>query len=230
MSALHNYMSNIEHSKLESIYRHRFGDDKREQRLKLWETLCNNWFQRYVPADAVVLDLAAGQCEFINQISCGRKIAVDLNEDIRNFANDDVEIVIAYSHDMVGVSDDSVDIVFVSNFFEHLPTKQAFLDTLYEIRRVLKPGGRLLVLQPNIRFLSGAYWDFVDHYLPLTHHTLEEALDLVNMEVVEMVPQFLPYTTRSSLPKSPVLVSLYLRLPLAWWIFGKQTWMVGRKP
>lgn len=223
-------MNHVENTKLEQIYRQRFGDEQRQSRLMLWRTLCDNWFQRYIPADATVLDLAAGQCEFINQIQCGKKIAVDLNEDVRNFANDDVQIVIAYSHDMSEVASDSVDIVFVSNFFEHLPTKQSFLDTLTEIRRVLKSGGKLLILQPNIRFLGGAYWDFVDHYLPLTHYTLTEALELVDMRTVELVPQFLPYTTRSSLPKAPFLVALYLRIPLAWRIFGKQTWLVAQKP
>jgi SAM-dependent methyltransferase len=128
------------------------------------------------------------------------------------------------------VAPDSVDVVFCSNFFEHLPDKATFLATLKEIFTVLRPGGRLLALQPNIRYVGGAYWDFVDHHLPLTHVTLAEATESLGFEVVEVIPRFLPYTTRSAIPQSPWLVRLYLAVRPAWWIMGQQTWFVARKP
>jgi ubiquinone/menaquinone biosynthesis C-methylase UbiE len=211
---------------LTGIYENRFAPAVRDARSRMWETLCRYWMQRYVPRDATVLDLAAGQCEFINHIQCARKIAVDLNEDVKRFANPDVRIVIAWSHDIQGVEDNAVDVVFVSNFFEHLPSKQALLDTLREIRRVLKPGGRLLIL----RYLAGAYWDFIDHYLPLTDRSLTEALRLISFDVQEVKPRFLPYTTRSVLPKTPLFVRAYLKIGLAHYIFGRQAWVVASKP
>jgi len=42
--------------------------------------------------------------------------------------------------------------------------------------------------------------------------------------------RFLPYTTRSPLPQHPSFVALYLAVPLAWRIFGKQFLVVARKP
>jgi len=215
--------------RLKVIYRQRFGVDERDSRNAVWRVLCRHFFQRYVPPQATVLDLAAGNCEFINHIQAAAKIAVDLNEDVRQHAAPDVRIVIAYSHAMHAIADESVDVVFVSNFFEHLPDKGAFLATLSEIRRVLKRGGKLLILQPNIRLLNGAYWDFIDHLLPLTQHTLAEALDLVNMPIEVMRVRFLPYTTRSRLPRAPWLVRLYLMFRPAQWLMGKQTFVVARK-
>jgi ubiquinone/menaquinone biosynthesis C-methylase UbiE len=191
--------------------------------------LCRHFFQRYIPPQATVLDLAAGSCEFINHIRAAAKIAVDLNEDVRQYAAPDVRVVVAYSHAMHEIADESVDVVFVSNFFEHLPDKGTFLATLSEIRRVLKRGGKLLILQPNIRLLNGAYWDFIDHLLPLTQHTLAEALELVNMPVEVMRVRFLPYTTRSRLPRAAWLVRLYLMFRPAQWLMGKQTFVVARK-
>lgn len=223
-------MKTVDNAQLEKIYRARFDDKAQLQRERLWQILCQDWIQRYIPKEATVLDLASGRCEFINHIQAGRKIAVDLNEDVRNYADASVEIVIAYSHDMHAVTDASVDVVFVSNFFEHLPDKASFMETLREIRRVLKVGGKLLILQPNIRFLHGAYWDFIDHYLPLTDRSVAEALMLVNMQVAENLPRFLPYTTRSRMPQHPLLVRAYLRLPIAFRIFGKQAWVVAIKP
>jgi len=58
------------------------------------------------------------------------------------------------------VADDSVDIVLAGDFFEHLPDKHAFIATLFEVRRVLRSGGKLLILQPNIRVPGESYWDF----------------------------------------------------------------------
>jgi ubiquinone/menaquinone biosynthesis C-methylase UbiE len=222
-------MTELKTSHLSEIYNNRFTEQTRDSRLRLWSILCQYWIQAYIPTDSTVLDLAAGQCEFINQIQAGHKIAVDLNQDIYNFAASDVRVIIAMSHDMHEVEEASVDVVFVSNFFEHLPTKQVLMDTLREIQRVLKPGGRLLILQPNIRFLHGEYWDFIDHYLPLTDRSLVEALELINMRVEEVRPRFLPYTTRSRLPQWSFLVHLYLLLPPAQWLLGKQAWVVAAK-
>lgn len=220
----------IDHSHLSSIYRERFKEESHKARNLLWKTLCERWFQRYIPFEASVLDLAAGHCEFINHIQCKRKIAVDLNDDTPRFAAPDVQVVKAWSHDMHEIESGSVNIVFVSNFFEHLPSKQAFIDTLVEIKRVLAPKGKLLILQPNIRFLNGEYWDFIDHYLPLTDRSLVEALELTGMVVQEVRPRFLPFTTRSHLPQWKILVELYLALPAAHFIFGKQAWVVAQKP
>jgi SAM-dependent methyltransferase len=104
------------------------------------------------------------------------------------------------------------------------------MQTLREIKTVLRPGGRLLVLQPNIRFVGGQYWDFIDHHLPLTDRSLIEACGSVGLDVAEVIPRFLPYTTRSRLPQSPWLVRLYLAVRPMWRLLGGQTWLVARKP
>ena len=73
---------------------------------------------------------------------------------------------------------ESVDVVFSSNFFEHLPTKQDFAHCLAEAYRVLRPQGLLIALGPNIRFCFDVYWDFVDHHLPLSDRSMVEALEI----------------------------------------------------
>jgi len=117
----------------------------------------------------------------------------------------------------------------MSNFLEHLPSKDLVLSTLQECHRILRSGGRVIVLQPNIRFLPGEYWDFFDHHTPLTDRSLAEAVNLAGFAVTTCIPRFLPYTTKSRLPKSPALVSLYLKVPLAWKFLGKQALVVGTK-
>jgi SAM-dependent methyltransferase len=218
-----------EHDSLEALYQVRFSTAEARAKQRIWQILCRDFFQRYVDPQWTMLDLGAGYCEFINNINCARKIAVDLNPEVARFAQPGVEVLLARSDDLRMLDDGSIDGVFASNFFEHLPNTDIFLATLRESARVLRPGGRLLILQPNIQYVGHEYWDFVDHHLPLTHRTLIEALNLVGLRPVEVVPRFLPYSTKSRLPQAPWLIRLYLRVRLAWPILGKQAWIVAEK-
>jgi len=214
-------------NELSRIYRTRFGKDI-EFRDRMWKVLCK-FFQRYVPEDAAVLDVAAGYCEFINNIKAARKIAVDLNPDVKNFASSNVEVVIAESSRMKKIRNASMDIVFVSNFLEHL-SKADIKKTLGEIYRVLKKGGRLLVLQPNYRFCYNDYFMFFDHITPLDDRSLSEALKLSGFRIKEVKPRFLPHTTKSRLPKSVFLLKIYLKMPVLHRLIGKQAFIYAEKP
>jgi len=115
-----------------------------------------------------VLDIGAGYCEFINNIRARRKYAVDPNQDTRTYANQDVEVVTSAASDLHFLPADSVDIAFMSNLLEHVQSKEEVLQVLVEVHRVYKPGGHLLILQPNIRYIHDQYWDSFDHRILLT--------------------------------------------------------------
>lgn len=210
-----------------ALYAHRFDAAERAAKARVWAVLCADFFQRWVGPQATVLDLGAGYCEFINHIRCGRKLAVDGNPEIATFAAPDVEARVGSADRLDWLADGSVDVVFASNFFEHLPDSAALLAVLAEARRVLRPDGRLLILQPNIRYAYREYWDFLDHHLALSHVSMAEALALAGFRVVEMVPRFLPFSTKSALPSWPILVRWYLKLPLAQRLLGKQMFVVA---
>jgi SAM-dependent methyltransferase len=215
-------------SDLKAVYRNRFTEADLDSKRTVWDVLCDSYFSRWIPPTSVVLDVGAGSCEFINAVVAGRKIAVDLNPDTAEHAAANVEVLRVPSTDLAPVSDGSVDVVFTSNFLEHLPDKDALLETLRECRRVLVPGGRLLVLMPNIRYLPGRYWDFLDHHLPLTHVSLVEALHLSGFQADKVVPRLLPYTVKDlpiTVPRAAIRA--YLRLPLAWRVLGRQMFVAA---
>lgn len=220
-------MNTTEH--LDKLYQQRFPDAELRQKDAIWKILCRDFFQRWVRTSDTVVDIGAGFCEFINNIEAAQKIAVDVNPDVRRFANADVHVINAPCTAIDQIAAASVDAVFMSNFLEHLPDKAAVLATLRECCRILRPGGRAIILQPNIRFLPGAYWDFFDHHTPLTDRSLVEGLQLAGLTPLVVHPRFLPYTTKSRLPKAAFLVRLYLRLPPLWRIFGKQALVVATK-
>jgi SAM-dependent methyltransferase len=217
----------LENVSAEEIYKRRFNEDI-EFRGKMWKVLCSEYFQRFVPPDAVVMEVAAGYCEFINNIRAGSKIAVDINTDTRARAASDVRVVITPSTDLAAIDSDSVDVIFISNFFEHI-TRAEIADTVRECHRCLRPGGRLLVLQPNIRYVSRDYWMFFDHITPIDDRALCELLEIVGFTMRKVLPRFLPYTTKSRLPKSLLLIRIYLKIPLLYRLFGGQAFVVAEK-
>jgi SAM-dependent methyltransferase len=205
----------------------RLSQRERERRYSLWRVLCKDFLQRYVQATDVVVDLGAGFGEFINQIRCAKKYAVDISEETGQSVAADVIFLKQPSYRLDSIEDRCVDAVFTCNMFEHLRSKEELVETLREVRRILAPRGRLLMLQPNIRYAFREYWDYLDHHLPLSHESMTEALELAGFVVTECRPQFLPFSTRSRLPQSPFLLRIYLRLPVLQRLFGRQMFVVA---
>ena len=122
------------------------------------------------------------------------------------------------------------DLAFFSNYLEHLASTEAVLQQLRVTFALLKPGGRVLILQPNIRLIGGSYWDFIDHQTALTEKSLAEAATMAGFRTKKVITRFMPYTTKSRLPQHPMLVRAYLSFPPLWWLMGKQTLYLGEKP
>jgi len=209
-------------------YRKRFAATA-PYRDAVWRLLVRDIFQRYVQPSAAVLDLGSGWGEFIRHIRAQRRIAMDLNPEMPSRVGPGVETILQDCAQTWPIADSSLDVVFTSNFFEHLPDKDALRRTLKESLRCLKVGGRIICLGPNIRFLHGSYWDFWDHFLALTDRSMVEIVSLTGFAVERVEPRFLPYSMSQGFTPPIAFVWLYLRLPLLWRILGKQFLVVGRK-
>jgi len=199
-------------------------------RQRVWKILCNDFFARYIPQNSVVLDLGAGWGEFVNNIVAAEKYALDLNADTGIQVSTNVKFTQQDCAQKWPNYNESLDIVFTSNFLEHLPDKACVQSTIAEAHRCLKPGGLLICLGPNIKYVPGAYWDFWDHNIPLTELSLAEVLKLCGFNIIESIPKFLPYSMSNDARLPPLIfVRLYLRMPFVWSIFGKQFLVIGQK-
>jgi hypothetical protein len=128
------------------------------------------------------------------------------------------------------VPDGTLDVAFSSNFFEHLPDKSALSAVVAEIHGVLKPGGKVLAMGPNVKCIPGAYWDHYDHHIPLTEVSIGELLQLHGFRIEKSIARFMPYTVKGRLPTAGWLVKCCLALSeVSFPLFGKQFLVIGRK-
>lgn len=221
----------MEHPKLETgIYQARFSQQELVQARAFWRPICR-YLQQYVDAEGTTLDLGAGYCHFINNVESRRKLAVDINgENLRLYADPDVHCMETSGADMAGVVSASVQTVFASNVYEHFQSREDVAQSFQEVHRVLRPGGRFVVLQPNFAYCVKEYFDFFDHRLVFTHKGMSEGLLTNGFELERVVPRFLPYTSKSKIPRAVWMVSAYLAFPPAWRVLGGQMLIVARKP
>jgi len=88
----------------------------------------------------VVLEVGCGYGEFINNIQAGIKHGVDLNPDSPHFLTSDIQFHAASAANLAPIATDSIDVVFTSNFLEHLLDKATLSQVFAEVYRVLRPG------------------------------------------------------------------------------------------
>jgi SAM-dependent methyltransferase len=179
-------------------------------RVRVWAAICA-YLQRYVDPADTVLELGAGYCDFINQIRAGRKLALDVNAEVAKYCAPDVTFLHAGA-DAIPVDVGSVNVILASNLLEHLGARE--LDDLFaHIDRILTPGGRLILIQPNIYYAYRRYWDDYTHVKAFSHVSLPDFLISKRFAIVAVEKRFLPLTLKSPLPKSSWLTTLYLSLP-----------------
>jgi SAM-dependent methyltransferase len=214
---------------LQDEYQKRFQENE-NYRDSVWQALCGGFFSRYIGKDSTLLDLGAGWGEFSRNIVAKKKYAMDLNPDCGARVKGFSEFLQQDCSATWPLPDGSLDVVFTSNFLEHLPNKTLIDSTLNEAFRCLKSGGLMICVGPNITYLPGLYWDYWDHYTPISDKSMAEALTLRGFAVDEVVARFLPYTMSGG--RNPPLwaVKLYLKMRFAWPFFGKQFFVVSRKP
>lgn len=215
-------------SELHRQYVLRFGGQE-EYRNSVWKILTADFFQPFIQPNSTVLDLGCGWGEFINNIQAAKKYGMDLNADAKRRLTPEVEFIEHDCSEDWPLPANSLDCVFTSNFFEHLPGKRDLHRTIAQIHRCLRSGARVICIGPNIRYLEGEYWDFLDHHLPLTERSLAEAFEIQGFRIERAVPRFLPYRMVRHARVPLWLIRPYCQLRMAWWLFGKQFLVMASK-
>jgi ubiquinone/menaquinone biosynthesis C-methylase UbiE len=193
-------------------------------RTATWQAICAR-LQRYVRAGDTVVDVGAGRADFINNIEARDKVAIDLEPEAGRFCASGVRFIPGSATDLP-LEPESVDVCFASNLLEHLTDEQVTL-TLASMRKILRPGGRLVLIQPNYYYAYREYWDDYTHKKAFSHTSLADLVVASGFRLQEVVPRFLPFSFKSSVPTSYWLVRAYLASP--WRPLAKQMLLVATK-
>ena len=215
---------------IKKIYADKHSKEDINFRSECWKILCYKFFSKYIKSGDAVLELGSDDCTFINNISCKKKIAVDVNDNVKDYADPDVRVVISDCTDFAkDIAAASLDIVFISNLLEHVD-KESIIRTFSQSKRVLKGGGRLIIHGPNIKYCK-SYWDWFDHITPLSDVSVCQILEAEGFQVVTLIPRFLPNKVpKKAVPSKPWVLSLYLSLSWIWPLLGETFFIIAKKP
>jgi SAM-dependent methyltransferase len=146
-----------------------FGWRKEELRERFYPPAFRGMYQRFedalresIPPGSFVLDAGCGSGRiFRYELAEGcRIVGVDIGRELRD--NPNVDERVRGDVQRLPFADASFDAVLASHVMEHLPQPEL---AMAEVARVLRPGGRFLLLTPN-RF----------HYVPLLAGVLPQRL------------------------------------------------------
>jgi SAM-dependent methyltransferase len=213
---------------LPEIYEARFDEREVSAKDAVWREIVT-FLQRYIDRDSPLLDLACDRGHFVRWAQASERWATDIR-DVSAVLPNDVRFVLGSGLDLDELLPQGhFGTVFMSNYLEHLESSDAVIEQLRIAGRLVRPGGRVVILQPNIRLVGPRYWDFIDHRVALTERSLLEAAEVAGLRTVELITRFLPYSTKGRLPSDARLVRAYLSFPPAWRLMGRQSLYVGER-
>lgn len=202
----------------------RFNFDK--NRIIVWKEI-TKYLQKYICKDSAVLDLGSGYCDFINSITARKKYALDKYINPKIYAFQEVEGLFGdYSLMNKKIKDDSLDIVFASNFLEHL-NQEDTEKCINMIYKKLKINGLFIIIQPNYKFSYKDYFDDYTHITTWSDIGLKDYLISKNFQICLCKPRFLPFSMKSKIPKNKLLIRIYLKSPVK--PFAKQMLIITKK-
>ena len=149
--------------------------------------------------DARVLEVGCGSGELLRSLSGGSSLAVgvDLSAAGLGIARGKALVACA-SAQALPFEDGSFDAVVAQHLIEHLIEPESALG---EWRRVLRPGGRLVLVTPNAAYPDPAHFEDPTHVNLFTPASLREALEAGGYRVDALFTLF-PYLGRGRLGRA----------------------------
>jgi SAM-dependent methyltransferase len=99
-------------------------------------------FRPYIKPTDTVLDFGCGNGSLLRSLQCAQRIGVEINPAARAVAS---QAGVTCHENPATVADATVDVVISNHALEHVPSP---LQSLIDLRRTLRPGGRVILCVP----------------------------------------------------------------------------------
>ncbi len=163
-----------------------------------------SWILRHVPADARrIADVGCGNGALLGSIGPDRVFGVDPSfGGLEHTAKRHPGVPLMCADGArLPLSDGSVDVITLQHVIEHIAHTE---EALAEWYRVLRPGGRLIVLTPNGEFVDPSVFADETHVHIFDRGDLEAAVRASGFDIIETCTLGLPWFRD------------YQRLPSGW--------------
>lgn len=178
-------------------------------RTKVWKAIVK-YLEKYIGVGTgTIIDIGCGYGDFINNVEAKSKFAIDLNPDASGYLAEGITFNATKVTDLSCMPTHSVDVAFSSNLLEHLSDAE-LAEAAAEFKRILKPNGLFITMQPNFYYAYREYFDDFTHKKVFSHESLVDFFSSSGFELVNMEKKFVPFSLKSRLPKSYFLTKLYL--------------------
>lgn len=153
---------------------------------------------RYMPQGKCdLLDVGCGRGELSLQFSRKHRVHAIDNSDFKHPQD------YKYTHvnliDGINLPENAFDIVFSKSVIEHFHNP---LDLLNEMRRVIKPGGRIVCMTPDWESQYRNFYNDCTHVSPFSQKSLRDALSICEFKNIEVQKLYqLPFTWNGSILK-----------------------------
>ncbi len=97
----------------------------------------------------------------------------------------DVSDGLDFETDRLPIEDSSVDVVTAVSIIEHM---QSTTNLLHEVKRILRPGGAIIIVTPNWFYSAREFYDDPTHIHPYTPTSLRKTLEFHDFVDAYVVP------------------------------------------
>lgn len=139
--------------------------------------------------DSKLIEFGSGRCEIAKnfKISGLQVTCIDNSIEAKNYAEKNLLNFI--NHDLNSkvpfpLQDSSFDIVFCKSLIEHLENPEFFIKECF---RVLKVGGKILILTPDWEANYKIFFDDFTHIKPFTKISLSQLLETYNFSNISVI-------------------------------------------
>jgi len=199
--------------------------------------LINYLFNRFkMSKNQKILELGCGRGEFLNEfVKCGLEVhGVDISDYSEQFFSELNFKKVDMDNEKLPYQDNYFDFIYSKSFIEHFYYPEKIFKEAY---RVLKPGGMIITLTPEWKYIYKSFYEDFTHRVPFTKVSLKDIHSMnnfnsINVESFIQLPilfekNFISkiYLILSILTR--ILVPDYFRMRNKWIRFSKEIMLLS---